>query len=191
MYESGEGGGVWNIRVKRNLKDWEVEEYCNLLLCLDDIKLMDDRDSRIWKIDKQKGFSVKSCYNYLCKKVREGKQSAPYKQIWQSKASPQISFFAWEAARECILTIDMLKRKGITLTKRCYLCKAGEESCNHILLTCLAVYNIWSTVYGLMGLNWVISETVSKELWAWSGIFMRKKYLFLVPLAIFWVMWKE
>lgn len=123
--------------------------------------------------------------------MREGEQSAPYKQIWQSKAPPQISFFAWEAARECILTIDMLKRKGITLTKRCYLCKAAEEFCNHILLTCPAVYNIWSTVYGLMGLNWVISETVSKELWAWSGIFMRKKYLFLVPLAIFWVMWKE
>lgn len=48
----------------------------------------------------------------------------------------------------------------------CFLCKAGEESCDHILLWCPAVYSIWSTVYGLLGLSWVMAGSGSEELWA-------------------------
>lgn len=35
---SGSGGvGMWNITVTRNLKDWEVEEFENLLLMLSNV----------------------------------------------------------------------------------------------------------------------------------------------------------
>lgn len=34
----------------------------------------------------------------------------PFKQIWKSNAPPRVTFFIWEAAKECILTIDMLMK---------------------------------------------------------------------------------
>lgn len=44
----------------------------------------------------------------------------PYKQIWKVHAPPRIVFFAWEAGRESILTIDKLKR-GRVMVNACYL----------------------------------------------------------------------
>lgn len=64
-----------------------------------------------------------------------------------------MSLCAWEAAREFILTIEMFKRRVNTLVDRYYICRADEKSCNHVMLKCLAVYNIWTMVYGLMGMN--------------------------------------
>lgn len=47
VHESDAGGEGWTVRVKRNLKDWEVEQYCNLLLFLTNIKLMENGDRRM------------------------------------------------------------------------------------------------------------------------------------------------
>lgn len=46
------------LKVLRNLHDWEIAEYNNLLLCLDKIKLTGKNDERIWKLDSNRGFSV-------------------------------------------------------------------------------------------------------------------------------------
>lgn len=73
-------------------------------------------------------------------------------------------FFAWEATNECILTIDMLKRKSNTFVNRCYLCQADEETCNHLLLICPMTYNIWASVFGPLRLNWVMTDNMSSEL---------------------------
>lgn len=39
----------------------------------------------------------------------------PYRQIWKVKVPPQVSFFAWEASGECILTTDKLRMRGKVL----------------------------------------------------------------------------
>lgn len=86
------------------------------------------------------------------------------------KALPRIVFFAWEAARECILTIDKLMRMGHTMDNGCYLCKEVVESCNHLLLRWPVKYSIWHMVYRLLDINWVIVGTVKDEFWAWGDI---------------------
>lgn len=35
-----------------------------------------------------------------------------------------------------------------------------------------------------------MADTVKDELWAWKGLVKRKNTLALIPLAIFWVLWK-
>lgn len=105
------------------------------------------------KLDVKRGFLVKSFYNFIHKRESRNSMTASFKQIWKTKVPLRMTFFAWEAAKECILTLDILKRKGNTVVNRCYLCKANEESCNHLLLGCPMTYSIWSTVFGLMGLN--------------------------------------
>lgn len=42
----------------------------------------------------------------------------PSKFIWKSGAPPRISSFAWEAAKERILTLDNLMKCGITTVNK-------------------------------------------------------------------------
>lgn len=111
--------------------------------------------------------------------------ATPFKQIWRSKAPPRMTFLSWEVSRESISTMDMLRRRGNILINRCYMRKADEESCNHLLLWCLAVHSILIYVFGIMGMSWVMAGNVSKELWVWVGICRKKKQLLLFPLTIF------
>lgn len=84
----------------------------------------------------------------------------------------------------------MLKRRDNFLANRCYLCKADEETCDHILLFCPVTHSLWMAVISMMWVSWVMAGNVCKELWAWTG-FCKKKHLFFIPLTIFWIVWKE
>lgn len=39
-------------------------------------------------------------------------------------------FFAWDVARDCILVLDKLIRKGRVLLNGCYMCRRDAETCN-------------------------------------------------------------
>lgn len=63
----------------------------------------------------------------------------------------------------------------------CYLCMAAAKYCNHLLLWCPMTYSIWNMVYTLLGINWVIGESVKKELWAWDEIGKNLKFVKPIP----------
>lgn len=83
-----------------------------------------------------------------------------------------------------------MKRDRI-LVNKCFLCKGDTESCNHIFLWCPFSVKLWSLVYSLMGLNWVMAGFVSKELFAWEGLSPNSPVARLIPLSIFWIFWRE
>lgn len=60
-------------------------------------------------LTKNDSFTVKSWYCWLVMRVDDA-GLFPHKQIWKVKIPPSVSFFAWEACRECILTIDKLRK---------------------------------------------------------------------------------
>lgn len=62
----GEGQGVvWNVEVLRNLNDWEVGEYEELLQLLVNVKMKTNSDSLVWKQKHDGNFTVKSYYEVL------------------------------------------------------------------------------------------------------------------------------
>lgn len=75
------------------------------------------------------------------------------RQIWKTRIPSRISFFAWEGSWECFLTIDNLEKRGNILINTCFLYKKDEETCKHVLLHCLVVYELWIIVYGLLGVS--------------------------------------
>ena len=52
----------------------------------------------------------------------------------------------------------------------CCLCKINGESSDHLLLHCVCVYDIWSMVFCLFGIQWVIPDRVVDLLACWYGV---------------------
>lgn len=92
----------------------------------------------------------------------------------RSKPLQGLLFFTWEASRDCTLTIDKLKRTCKILVNWCCLCKMAEETRSHLLLWCPVAYRQWPMVYGLLGVNWVMTSTENEEPWAWRELAKRR-----------------
>ena len=60
----------------------------------------------------------------------------PSCSIWNPIVPPKIIFFAWEAAWDKVLTLNQLKRRGLTLANSCFFCEEEDESIDHLLIHC-------------------------------------------------------
>ena len=63
---------------------------------------------------------------------------------------------SWTTALCEILTLDNLWNMGVTILDWCYMCERSEESANHLLLHCPIALELWSMVWALFGLLWVV-----------------------------------
>lgn len=82
-------------------------------------------------------------------------------------------------------------KRGIPIANKCHLYKMGLKFCSHLFLWCPISHKLWAMVLGLLGLSWVMDNTVYGELLTWEGLGKRNKFFQLIPLTIFWVIWKE
>ena len=89
-----------------------------LLCCLGRKKVnLDEEDKMRWMDSKDGNFSVKSLYRAL---ESDSLVSFPWKIIWNSCVQPKLSFFAWEASRGKVLTLDRIQKRGWALANRCF-----------------------------------------------------------------------
>uniref|UniRef100_A0A2N9HRV7 Kinesin motor domain-containing protein n=1 Tax=Fagus sylvatica TaxID=28930 RepID=A0A2N9HRV7_FAGSY len=73
-----------------------------------------------------------------------------------------------------ILTIDNLRRRNVMVLDWCCMCKKGAESVEHLLLHCPFAGEIWSMVFGLFGVVWVM-RTILELLDCWQGCFVQRQ----------------
>jgi hypothetical protein len=136
--------------------------------CLYSSKLRGEEEDKLWWVPSRKGkFEVKSFYRVL---LPRGSSSFPWKSIWRTKAPLRVAFFAWKAARSKILTLDNLRKRGMIIVNRCWLCESEEELVDHLLLHCGAASALWNAFFTRFGLSWVMPSSI-KELFAswWTG----------------------
>ena len=78
------------------------------------------------------------------------------------------------------------------MSNRCYMCKAKEETRNHILLHCLKASILWQMVFALFHVQCVMHSFVRGVFLSWSGLLIGKKgkrlgklllYAFFGPLG--------
>ena len=82
--------------------------------------------------------------------------SFPWQSIWCVKIPKRLSFFLWTVARGGILTIDNLVKKNLPLFNWCCLCQCDEETVDYLLLYCSFAHALWSEVFLLFGVQWVM-----------------------------------
>ena len=83
--------------------------------------------------------------------------------------------FSWTVTLGKILTLDRLWNKGVTIMDWCYICKRRGESVNHLLLHCPFAFKLWSMVWVLFGVIWVMPQSVANIFASWQGPFGRHR----------------
>jgi hypothetical protein len=165
--ERSNGSIQWNIVFTRMLHDWEVEVLASFYSRLYSFKFRGVGEDKLWWTPSSKGsFEVSSFYRVLSS---HGSIHFPWKGIWRTKAPPRVAFFAWTAASSKIPTIDNLRRRGMIVVNRCWLCESDGESVDHLLLHCGVASALWNAILGQFDLCWVMPRSV-RELFAcwWS-----------------------
>ena len=70
--------------------------------------------------------------------------------------------------------MDNLKRRGMTVANRCFLCEEDEKTINHLLIHCRSAKMGWDCLFSIGGISWVFSHSVLHTLLAWQGVAVGK-----------------
>lgn len=125
---------------------------------------------------------MSSYYSKLMGFAPDNTLNFPSNLIWKTTEPPGMAFFAWEACRESILTLDKLKVRGFTKVNGCFMCLGEEENCRYLLLRCPAAYELWCMVYGLLGICWVAAGSIVDEVQALGGVGLKTDIAKLIPI---------
>jgi len=183
----------WDLRFRRNMHDWEVNDLVDLFARLQHCHInLQAADKLKW--GHQKGvYTVKEGYQQLCSR-NPVIANWPWKLIWRTKLPPKVVFFTWIALYEACLTQDNIKKRKIQFPNRCYMCKKEAETPRHLLLHCEVASELWSMFFCLSGINWTTPLTVKDayESWSlWKVDKAIKKIWIMIPACIFWCIWLE
>ncbi|KAF3651267.1 putative transcription repressor MYB6-like [Capsicum annuum] len=183
-------GTSWNLLLRRNLQDWELEEIFDLY------KILEDRTINPWASDKlrwgssSKGsYSVKAGYSKLSAQ-NEVNEHWPWKLIWRTKLPYKIMCFTWTAIREAILTQDNLCRRKFQLANRCFMCQHSSETVNHLLLHWSVASDLWNMFLSISGISWVLPRNVKETMESWNHWVVDrtiKKIWQMISACIFWM----
>jgi hypothetical protein len=73
-----------------------------------------------------------------------------------------------------ILTIDSPCHCQIVVVEWCYMCKKTGETADHLLVHCEYASELWSLLFCLFGVQWVMPSTILDVLASWKGRFSRR-----------------
>jgi hypothetical protein len=100
----------------------------------------------------------------------------------------------WTASLDKILTLDNLRKRGLIVVDLCCMCKRSGESINHLLLHCEVARTLWSVLFTLFGVKWVMNGRVLDLLAGWKGQRGNKMVMEvwrMAPLCLMWTIWRE
>ena len=101
-------------------------------------------------------------------------------------------FFSWTVALGKILTIDNLRKRHFVVLEWCFMWCG--QSVDHLLLHCPIASEIWSMIFCLFGICWVMPQRVADLLDCWSCNFRRHRNIVvwrIVPHCLMWCIWRE
>ncbi len=100
---------------------------------MSDISTRDDLDKIRWRWDTSGRFSVKSLYCFL---QNGGVADRRFVHLWKIRAPLKVKIFVWLVLGKRVLTADNLLKRGWNGEGRCTFCADGNETGEHLFLTC-------------------------------------------------------
>ena len=98
---------------------------------------------------------------------RDSRVYFPSKAIWNVRALSKVSLFIWTEALGIILTVIYLLKRKIVLVQ-CCMCKHNGENVDHLLIYCPLDLELWSFVFVVFGVRWVMPRMLYGLLQHWE-----------------------
>ena len=102
-----------------------------------------------------KGLEVQTYYKVL-QPSHICEMSFPWILVRKSKVHTKVRFFTRTTTLGRILTNDNLRKHWLLAIDWCCICKRDGETSNHLFLHCSLARELWSTVFSLFGVAWVM-----------------------------------
>ncbi|KAE8735716.1 Replication factor C subunit 1 [Hibiscus syriacus] len=176
---------VWNIQLRRNLCDWELEQWITLMPLIDNIVLIDSVDDFLAWSGKGDGLlSVKSCR--LTLSCRSGGNYQWNKWVWSGLAPPRVETFLWQISHKKMVVRVELKKRGVPLEDvLCPLCHKYEETIQHLFISCSVAGEMWNRFLRLWDISTVLSQDPSSLLCSWSYLMAHSSIWNFIPGVVF------
>ena len=74
------------------------------------------------------------------------------------------------------------------------MCKCNGKPVDHLFLHCSIAKDLWSMVFGLFGVSWVMPQSIVELLACWLGWFGGHRngiICRIIPHCLMWCLWKE
>lgn len=65
---------------------------------------------------------------------------------------PRVAFFGWTASLGKALSIDNMRKHGLSVIDWCYMCKINGETQDHLLLHYELARILWGDIFNRFGL---------------------------------------
>ena len=90
-------------------------------------------------------FTVNSAYAFLTSNmVPRPNMEALYQRVWSVMTPERVCVFLWLVTHQVIMTNVERKRRHLSETSECPLCKGGDETILHVLRDCPAAAELWT-----------------------------------------------
>ncbi|KAJ0880373.1 putative reverse transcriptase zinc-binding domain-containing protein [Helianthus annuus] len=120
----------------------EIKEWKECKETLSSVRLSNDKDTWIWIIDSQKGFSVKSVKKTLI--IDRGTSHLP-NFAWCKWVPIKCNIMAWRGNMDRLPTRINLRRRNVEITSvKCPSCDDSEETMEHLFTACPVAFRVWS-----------------------------------------------
>uniref|UniRef100_A0A251VGE6 Putative reverse transcriptase domain, Reverse transcriptase zinc-binding domain protein n=1 Tax=Helianthus annuus TaxID=4232 RepID=A0A251VGE6_HELAN len=143
--DSGQGNGVfaWNL-VRHPETDTELKEWHECKEAVNMVRLSNDRDSWIWNINGQDGFSVNSVKKTLIHD-RGNNQLPNFK--WCKWVPIKCNIMAWRGNLDRLAAKVNLRRRNVEIASvMCPFCDEYEESVDHLFTACSVAIRVWTAI---------------------------------------------
>lgn len=183
---------AWKSATQLNLPQrWHStgREYC-AALTESHIRIVEGPDELIWHQAESGIYTPKEGYIQIIKQRKPEVLDRWWQNIWKLTASPRSKLFTWCAFRNKIPTGDYLMRRAIYGPTRCILCKADNETTEHLLLRCSTVQQVWKNIKPLTHYtgDWSGSDLINA--WIEWGNHNRGSKAVNLPIIVNWTIWK-
>ena len=117
------------------------------------VQLRDREDVMIWDSAPRGKYTPKGGYLKLSEIGFEREAKWWWKKLWKIHSPPKTRLFLWCVLENKVPTWDTLQKRGFQGQGSFVLCKAEEESVNHLFLKCAYCIEVWKECVKLLGLG--------------------------------------
>ena len=163
---------LWSLQWRRPLFHFEQEQLSLLSSLLESKPMFCHKmDKKIWTLNSDSLFSVKSCSKIMDQLLYGG--AKPFQSfVWIKLSPPKVQLFLWLLVQDKVTTRDFLfQHDYITLHEsRCAFCNKSLESSSHLFIHCHFTWNIWMKLLSNRGFCSVFPKSVDDMCYQWSSM---------------------